>query len=103
MSGSTTDAITLLMAARSQAVDGYVVVPAETLDMLFDGSDLAERCREIVEWRRSGRYGGAALQRLADGLEDQSEEDPPLARAELQTIREALRFAAAFGTTGDSI
>ena len=95
-----TDAVALLDASRAQAADGYVVLPLETLDMLFDGSDLPARCREIVEWRRSGRYRGTALQKLADGLEDQSEEDPPLARAELQTIREALRFAAAFDGNG---
>ena len=100
MSVSTTDAVALLRASRSQEYDGYVVVPVETLDMLFGGSDLPARCREIVEWRRSGRYEGTVLQRMADGLEDQSEEDPPLARAELQTIREVLRFAAAFDDDG---
>jgi hypothetical protein len=94
------DAVALLKAARAQETGGYVVVPAETLDMLFDGSDLPARCREIVQWRRSGRYEGTVLQRMADGLDDQSEEDPPLARAELQTIREVLRFAAAFDDDG---
>lgn len=62
----------------------------------ISGFDLALRCREIADWRRTGRYEGTELQRMADSLDDQSIEDPPIARAELATVREVLRFVGSF-------
>ncbi len=67
------------------------------------GFDLALRCREIAEWRRTGRYGGTELQRMADTLDDQSVEDPPIARAELATIREVLRFVGSFASPAEGV
>lgn len=82
------------------AADADITV-REALDRASatSGFDLALRCREIAEWRRTGRYEGTELQRMADTLEDQSLEDPPIARAELATVREVLRFVGSFASS----
>jgi hypothetical protein len=112
MSGSLDLQASLARIRRERRASSIVgedqcLVPVDAIDGLLTaagagaGFDLSMRCREIVQWRRTGRYGGTELQRMADTLPDQSEEDPPLARAELLTIREALQFAAAFYPTDE--
>lgn len=101
---SLTEAVGELGRAVTEAGDDTVTVSTSLLSTVMKAShgstgfDLSARCREIVAWRRTGRYRGTELQRMADSLDDQSEGDPPLARAELATIREALLFVAAFDT-----
>ncbi len=56
-------------------------------------TDLAERCREILNWRNTGLLRGHALRDLADTL-TQFNEDDRIPQAELLTVREALTAVA---------
>lgn len=57
-------------------------------------SDLAQRCREILAWRRTGRYEGEALADMAKQWPDTGSEPSPIRNAEDATIREALAYCA---------
>lgn len=60
-----------------------------------DGYDLAERCTEILQWRRNGIYRGHALQEMALRLKSEGRPDDAgsmIRRAEADTITEALQY-----------
>lgn len=65
-------------------------------------ADLLARCKEIVEWKRTGKLPGDHLRRrgqsIADRLGGSLFIDNGLNQAELQTIDEALGFIIALST-----
>lgn len=65
-------------------------------------NDLAQRCREILSWRRTGRYEGHALQAVADSIEDTGS-SLPMREAEDEAVKEALMLCATLDSEDDLV